>query len=113
MSKPTTYRGVPYYLFSGPSLRPIDRNGFTLWYGMALFNGHLEIIYEGRHRLKADALKAVKAAICARLGCPDPVSLNKARRKAAKLREMTVKRGCTPAEAENAREKLRKLERRA
>jgi hypothetical protein len=52
----------------------------------------------------------VKAAICARLGCPDPVSVNKARRKAAKLRRMTVANGCTPGEASNAREMLQKLE---
>jgi hypothetical protein len=118
MSEPATYHGVPYTLARGLGLRP-GPLGFIdeTWYGIALIDGRPEVIYEGRrvgihYITKAEALKEVKAEICARLGIPGPLPSG-LRRKAAKLRRMTVARGCTPAEAANAKAMLKKLERRA
>jgi hypothetical protein len=76
-----------------------------------LFAGRAELVCEfsGQGRLpatKADALRAVKAAICARLGCK-PVDSAK-RKLGIKLRRMTEGRGCTPNEAANARAMLQK-----
>ena len=43
MAKPTTYRGIPYTLVKGSSLRDSD---MTTWYGIALLNGRTEVVCE-------------------------------------------------------------------
>jgi hypothetical protein len=95
----------------------------SAWYGIALIDGRPEVIYEGQHQYKADAVNAVKVAIASHLGIEIKLAPRRRRvqspwepgysrwQKIQKLRRMTVKRGCTAAEAANALEKLRKLER--
>jgi hypothetical protein len=101
-----SYRGIDYQVMRGRHVDAYLSAGPLLWHGVFQVRGEAGFILN-RRSLK-DLIAKVEHEIDQRL-LPKPPRITKRSIRIDKLSRMTVENGCTPAEADIAASKLRRM----